>query len=134
MKKRLFIYLSILLVISSCDPGESLETNIINNTFENLSITFVSSQFPQLNESLSLGSNEKKMYSSNEFKGTSTYLLTFMDFDSIYIKNSSNNILKVFKENSSGKNIYNVNEYWTVKETSKNHFEYTYEITEEDLE
>ncbi|MHB0756916.1 hypothetical protein [Polaribacter sp. M15] len=134
MKKTLFIYLSILIVISSCDPGESAETNIINNTFEDLSITFVSSQFPQLNESLSLGSNEKKTYSSNGFKGTSSYLLTFMDFDSIYIKNSSNKILKIFKENTSGKNIYNVNEYWTVRETSKNHFEYTYEITEEDLE
>jgi len=56
------------------------------------------------------------------------------DYDSIYIENSSNEILKVFKADTPGKNIYNVDEYWSVREPSKNHFVYTYEIMEEDLE
>ena len=54
--------------------------------------------------------------------------------DSIYITNTSNEILKVYKEDTPGKNIYSIDEYWSVSETSKNHFVYTYEITEEDLE
>ena len=41
---------------------------------------------------------------------------------------------KSIKENTTGKNIYDIDEYWSVSGPSKNHFVYTYEITEEDLE
>ena len=134
MRKSLFIYLLLTFIIFSCDPGDSLEANIINKTSQDLSIKFVSSDFPEININLLVKTKERETYLDIGKSGTRRNLLYFNDFDSIYIENSSNKILKVFKENTVGKNIYKVDKYWSVSEPSKNHFVYTYEITEEDLE
>ena len=131
-RKSLSIYLLLTFIVSSCDPGESLEANIINNTSQDLKINFVSTEIPDLNESFEIKSNNKVLY--DEFGGIGDANLSFEFCDSIYIQNSSNEVLKVFKQDTPGKNIYNVDEYWTVREPSKNHFVYTYEITDGDIE
>ncbi|WP_233882151.1 hypothetical protein [Tenacibaculum piscium] len=133
--KKIFLLtcLFISFAFISCDPGDSLEANITNETSKDLFIEFVSSEFPEINRSLSVKTSETEVYLDIGKSGTRTNLLYFNDFDSIYVKNSSNEILKIFKENTTGKNIYNIDEYWSVSEPSKNHFIYTYEITEEDL-
>ena len=116
----------------SCHHGESMEVFIKNLTSEKIIVNFVSKDFRDLNKTLEIGSNEQSLYTSFQSANTGVYL-TLVDNDSIYIQNSSNEVLKVYKANTPGKNIYNVDEYWQKREPSKNFFEYTYEITEEDL-
>lgn len=132
MKKVIYVFFGIILF--SCDPSDSLEANIINKTTQDLFVEFVSSDFHEINSSLSVKTNEAETYLDIKKSGTITNLLHFNNFDSIYFQNSSNEVLKVFKADTPGKNIYNVDEYWSVNESSKNHFVYTYEIMEEDLE
>lgn len=136
MSKRVMLicFSSIISLFIGCDPSDSLEANIVNKTSQDFSIEFVSSDFSEINSSLLVKGNETETYSYIDKVGTRTNLLYFNDFDSIYIQNSSNEILKLYKASTPGKNIYNVDEYWSVREPSKNHFVYTYEITEEDLE
>lgn len=133
MKK---IFLLTCLFISfcfiSCDPAESLEAIIINNSSQDLKITFVSVEIPDFNETFEIESNSKILHS--EIVGIGDANLGFHNYDSIYIENYSNEILKVYKANTPGKNIYNVDEYWQKRKPSKNHFVYTYEITNEDIE
>ena len=131
MKKTLFICL-LMFTLIGCDPGESMEAIINNSTNKNLSI-FFDSEINDFDMQLNIESNTTKEL-LNFRANTGGVILSFRDYDSIYIKDSSNEILKVFKENTPGKNIYNVDEYWSVSEPSKNHFVYTYEITEEDFE
>ena len=133
MRKSLFIYLLLALIIFSCDTGESMEAIIINSSSQKVEVNFVSSEIDELNKSLEIDSNQQGLYV--EFQsGTSGVFLTFVDNDSIYIQDSLDETLKVFKQDTPGKNIYNVDEYWTVREPSKNHFVYTYEITDRDIE
>ena len=60
-------------------------------------------------------------------------MFTLTQFDSIYIENTSNETLKVFKETTEGKNIYAIDQYWTSKPSRSIHT-WTYEITDEDLD
>lgn len=131
MKK--IIYIFILILLSSCDPSESLEANIINNSSINFEVIFSSSELPDFNQTLKIESQKKSLYTEIN-PGLGRVGLDFIDFDTIYIKDNLDNVLKVYKQDTTGKNIYNIDEYWSVSETSKNHFVYTYEITEEDLE
>lgn len=130
MKKILFICILMFMSIG-CDPSESMETIINNSTNKNLSI-FFDSEINDFDMQLNIESNTTKEL-LNFRANTGRVFLSFRDYDSIYIQNSSNEILRVFKENTTGKNIYNVDEYWSVSEPSKNHFVYTYEITDEDI-
>jgi len=138
MKKILFICLLLSVISSSCDPGESMEYKIENKTALDIKIYFVSKfVYPDLTDNAKI----ERISSMNNFTdnsgstpGLGHVMLSFVEHDSIYITNNSDEILKVYKENTTGKNIYNIDKYWSVRETSKNHFVYTYEITEEDLE
>ena len=116
----------------SCHHGESMEVFIKNSTSEKIIVNFVSKEFRDLNKSLEIDSNEQSLYTSFQSANTGVYL-TLVDNDSIYIQNSTNKMLKVYKTDTPGKNIYNVDKYWQKREPSKNFFEYTYEITDEDI-
>ena len=130
MMRNIF-YVLVLLIFVSCDPTESLEANIINNTSQDLKVIFRSVELPDFNDTLEVKSNNKVLYS--EFGGVGRVGLAFHDYDSIYIQNFSDEVLKVYKEDTAGKNIYNVEEYWSVNETSKSNFVYTFEIRNEDI-
>lgn len=130
MMKNIF-YVLVLLIFVSCDPTESLEANIRNNTSQDLKVIFRSVELPDFNDTLEVKSNNKVLYS--EFGGVARVGLAFHDYDSIYIQNFSDEVLKVYKEDTAGKNIYNVEEYWSVNETSKSNFVYTFEIRNEDI-
>ncbi len=56
--------------------------------------------------------------------------LTFL-YDSVMIKDDME-ILKVFKPETLGKNIYNF-DYWDKNKKKKRDYEYTFVITEEDI-
>lgn len=131
MKKLFFTCLLIGFTISSCDPRESMEAIINNSTDKNLSI-FFDSETNDFDMQLNIESNTTEELLN--FSAIGGVILSFRDYDSIYIQSASNEVLKVFKEDTAGKNIYNVDKYWTVREPSKNHFVYTYEITDGDIE
>lgn len=56
----------------------------------------------------------------------------FKNNDSIYITDTLNNFLKIYKENTQDKNIYNVDEYWDYKRVNNTDI-YTFKINNDDL-
>jgi len=129
---RKILFLMPLYLILSCDPQICSEERIANNSKKDLKITFVSSDtlfnnqiFIEKNSTITIGEIECAL---------GGVVVNYSVYDSIYLRNSINEILKVYKKNTTGKNIYNIDDYWSVRKTSKNHFEYIYEITNEDIE
>lgn len=128
---RKIIILIGAIILTSCDPESCSEETISNNTDSDLQINFISSN-ASFNNQVLLEKQSKKTIGQIEC-ALGGVVVNYSIYDSIYITNSLDKVLKVFKEDTSGKNIYNIDKYWKVDETSKNHFVYTYEITEEDL-
>lgn len=116
-----------------CDPPlESLEA-IVKNTSDKKILILFDSEVNDFDMRLNIESNAtKELLSFSALDGG--VILSFRDYDSIYITNTSNEVLKVYKTDTPGKNIYNIDKYWQKREPSKNFFKYTYEITEEDIE
>ena len=118
----------------SCDPVSSMEADITNTTSQNLSIRFVSSEFIEDNKILEIPSGETVLFQES-FSTIGSFLEpSLVQFDSIYIQNTSSEILKIFKLNSSGKNIYNIDSFWNAREPSKRVYLYEYQITNEDIQ
>ncbi|MGN7512826.1 MAG: hypothetical protein ACTHOM_00520 [Allomuricauda sp.] len=143
MMKKLMKPFRIILIglsILGCDPSESLEAVMSNKSGSDLNIHFVSDilHTGELDNarSVKLLSNKEAYFEGVDRGnvGLGNAVLSFTAYDSIYITNMSEEILKIYKENTPGKNIYNIDEYWKVTESSKNHFVYTYIITQEDIE
>ncbi|MCL6274045.1 hypothetical protein M3P19_08490 [Muricauda sp. 2012CJ35-5] len=129
-------FLTSLLI--ACDPSESLDAVINNNTDLSLRISFVSSQIltemPNQTEFILVASRGKTSYARlGSDSGIGNVAFSLQVFDSIYITDMSDEILQVYKPNTQGKNIFNIDEYWEVTEPSKNHFVYSYTINDEDL-
>lgn len=130
--KKLILSVFALTLLSSCDFASSMDANLTNTTSESLSLVLASSIVPT--ETFQLDSNETILLRDG-FSATGSFLEPlFTDYDSIYIKNASNEVVKVFKENSTGKNIYDIERYWLFREPSKRVYEYDYEITNEDIQ
>lgn|SRR5690554_1936222 len=131
MKKTVLPVL-IVLLLAGCDKASMMDANIKNNTTQNLSLIFFSAS--QSNDSLQIESNQNKLFQEG-FSSTGGFLKpSLTQFDSIYIKNQSNEILKVFKENTEGKNIYKVDEFWIFSEPLEQVYNYDYTINSEDIE
>jgi hypothetical protein len=135
---RKIIYFAIIVFLYSCDPSESLETKIINYSNSDLDINFVSRliiENQSNKESFKIKSGNSITYGRlNVTGGLGNVGLSLIDFDSIYISTNNNKILKIWKVDSEGKNIYDIDNFWTVKETSKDNYVYTFEITDKDIE
>ena len=136
---RKIIYFATIVILYSCDPSESLETKIINYSNSDLDINFVSRLIIENNqsnkESFKIESGNSITYGRlNVTGGIGNAGLSLIDFDSIYISTNNNEIVKIWKNDSEGKNIYDIANFWTVKETSKDYYVYTFEITDKDIE
>ena len=136
---RKIIYFATIVILYSCDPSESLETKIINYSNSDLDINFVSRLIIENNqsnkESFKIESGNSITYGRlNVTGGSGNAGLSLIDFDSIYISTNNNEIVKIWKNDSEGKNIYDIANFWTVKETSKDYYVYTFEITDKDIE
>ena len=119
----MILTLTAITVLCSCDPGADLEAYIENLTNQDLIIEFV--RFEQeLNKTLVIPANETRLYEAFSDTGSTFLEPSIIQFDSII----------VYKPNDTGKNIYNIDEYWLLREPSKRFFEYKYEINNEDLE
>tara|TARA_R110000765_G_scaffold216108_1_gene320732 strand:- start:761 stop:1159 length:399 start_codon:yes stop_codon:yes gene_type:complete len=121
------------VVFSSCDPTVSMEANIKNQSTQDLIVEFIS--FDQnLNKTLEISNNDVKLFQEGFDVGNDFLEPYLAEYDSVVVKNSSEQILKVYKPNDNGKNIFKIDEYWTSSEPSRNFFKYEYEIYSEDLE
>lgn len=130
---RLFLILIAIAVFYSCDPVASMEANIENLTTQDLIIEFVS--FDQdFSKTLELPKNESRLFQEGFDIGGEFLEPSLSEYDSVVVKNNAEQILKVYKPNDTGKNIYNTDEYWLSSEPSKRYFKYEYEINNEDLE
>ncbi|MFY0631805.1 MAG: hypothetical protein JXR05_15675 [Flavobacteriaceae bacterium] len=130
--RKLFLATLLLSVLSSCDPVSTMDANILNSTSESISLVLVSSVEP--NETFQIAPNETILFREG-FSTTGNFLKPeLIEYDSIYIQNESNEVLKVFKENTAGKNIYKIDDYWSFDEPAKRYYQYDYEITNEDIQ
>lgn len=130
--KRLIVTLFLIPILTSCDPVSIMDANIENTTTQRLSITFVPSGVPA--ETLVLDQDETVLFQQST-STTGSFLEPYLvEFDSVYIQNEQQEVLKVYKPNTAGKNIYNVEDSWLFDEPSKRVYKYDYLITNEDLE
>ena len=132
MKKLSLKALCALLVLS-CDPVSDMEANIENLTEEPLTVEFISFD-TSLNKTLDIAPDETVLFQEG-FDIGSTFLEPSMtEYDSVVVRNASDAILRIYKENQTGKNIYNVSDDWIGREPSKRFFRYKYQIETEELD
>ena len=131
MVRRILVLLITSLIFSGCDPLAEMEANVENATSKSVTLVFVSS-FPELDTVFQVLPNEKVLVQEG-FDIGNTYLEPyFTDYDSIFITNSSNEVLKVYKADTPGKNLYNVQD-WSSKEPAKWFFIYDFRIEPQDI-
>ncbi len=118
-----------ILFLCSCDPDACSEYLIKNSTNLDLNLTFIEKK--EIKEV-----NIEKQYVVNFIEHNcdtgGAPLLYLYNYNSIYLS-KGNEILKVWKPDTKGKNIYNIDKDWSVRESPKDNFIYTFEITDEDL-
>jgi len=120
------------ICFTSCDPVADMEANIENLTDKTLSIEFISKNV-NLAKSLELAPNEIGLFQEG-FDIGSTYLEPYFDeYDSIVIRNVGQQILKVYKPEITGRNIYDLSN-WIAREPSKRFFIYEFEIKNSDIQ
>ena len=132
MRKLFFITL-VGVLFSSCDPVAQMEATIENLTSDSLKIEFVAFD-ESTNKILEIAPNEFELFQEGFDIGDDFIEPSLVEYDSVVIKNIADHILKVFKPNDTGRNIYNIDEYWIGSEPSNNSFKYKYELTEADIE
>ena len=119
-------------MIAGCDPVSLMDANIENSTSQQISITLISSISP--NETVVIGANETVLFREGMSTTGSFLKPSFAEYDSIYFESESNEILRVFKPDSQGKNIYEIDDYWRYSEPSKRFYQYDYQINSDDFE
>ena len=125
--KKLIIVILPAIILLSCDPVSDMEANIENLTSQNLTIEFISAD-ESLNKNLQLAPAEIKLFQEGFDIGSTFLEPSLVEYDSVVVKNQSEDILKVYKPSETGKNIYNIKDYWQGSEPSKRFFKYEYEI------
>lgn len=132
--KKLWVALGALVLLSSCDPVAQMDALVSNQTDGSISLLLVGSSSDVPNELFSIEPGAQTKVQEG-FDVANTYIEpNFSQYDSIYVKNSDGDILKVFTANTKGKNIYNISDFWVSRELRKWTFEFTYVITQSDIE
>ncbi|KAB7528422.1 hypothetical protein F8C76_11195 [Flagellimonas olearia] len=126
MRKTIIIISA--LVLYACDTEQCSSYFIENKLEMNIELTFVGESL----QKLMINEGKGVQFGETGCDMGGAPLLYLRVYDSIYVRDASNNILKVYKQETPGRNIYNIDKYWSIKET-KHHTEYTYTITNEDI-
>lgn len=130
--KYLVIGTLLVLNFSSCDPTVQMEANIENYTADYLAIVFASFD-SSLNKTLQIAPFESVLFQEGYDVGTAYLEPSLSEYDSILIKNNSDEILKVYKYDTTGKNIFKVDEFWISSEPSRRFYSFNYRIRSEDF-
>lgn len=129
--KKAFMGLWVVCILG-CDPVSDLEANIENMTPQSLTVEFISSD-ESLSKTLQIPPDGIELFQEGYDIGNTFLEPSLTEFDSVLIKNQSEKILKVYKANNKGKNIYSIDD-WIASEPTKRFFKYEFEITSEDIE
>jgi len=124
--KRIIIYILFLTAIVACDPNDCVIYKINNLTNDNIIL--------YLNDN-SFKIDKRGSYILQDFNCSLGGIppLGLQMYDSIYFKDISNNFIKIYQPNDLKKNICNYENDWNINRISKNSYEYTFEITDEDI-
>ncbi|NRB61017.1 MAG: hypothetical protein HRU50_13890 [Winogradskyella sp.] len=132
MKNSICVFL-ITVVFCSCDPVSDMEADIENLTTQDLILEFISVD-QNLSKTLAIPIEETRRFQEAFDVGNDFLEPSLIEYDSVVVKNSIDQILKIYKPDSSGKNIYNIGGYWISSEPYKRGFRNEYKIYDEDLE
>ncbi len=128
---KYILLLSWILAITSCDPVTFVSYNISNSTSKDLEI-YVFSNIVDENDTIILNKKTKEEWMVISVSGKSAKKIELEQYyDSILVMSGDENVLKYIPE-MDGKNIYNY-KYWDENKKKKRDYEYTFEITEEDI-
>lgn len=120
-----------MLTLVSCDPASLMDANIENLTSQNLSIIFI--ERDNSDKILQIEPNGSVLFQEGMSTTGSFLEPSLIGYDSIYIKNEVDEIIKIFKQNTEGKNIYEIDD-WLFSEPSKRVYIYDYQIKNQDLQ
>ncbi len=128
---KYLLLLSWILTMTSCDPVTFVSYNISNSTSKDLEI-YVFINIVDENDTIILNKKTKEEWMVISVSGTSAKKIELEQYyDSILVMSGDENVLKYIPE-MDGKNIYNY-KYWDENKKKKRDYEYTFEITEEDI-
>jgi len=128
MRKTLSIFLLVFTILS-CTKEDCIESKIFNNSNTDLILFFYKNN--SCKELEILKNNSKIDIQTCDEGIVLNYKVLY---DSISIKNLQGALLKIYKQETVGKNILDFENFWTISKPSKNFYKYTYEITDEDIE
>jgi len=131
--KNQFALTILILIFSGCDPVSDMEANIENLTAQTLTIDFISPD-ESLSKTLQIPPDVIVLFQEGFDIGNTFLQPSLVEYDSVVIKNQAEDILKIYKANDTGKNIYNVEDYWIASEPSKRFFKYEFEIESKDID
>lgn len=147
--KNLISFVFLTALLWACDPVYSTKYNVVNDTKQSARVVFYDEDKSEIEraggvyhyrqdtastKSLEEDSDLLLFMVDNALSG-SPALLTFPE-DSIFMIFDNKRTIKFYLDSSSlssGKNIYNISSDWE-EESNKNNYQYTFRITEEDLE
>ena len=128
---RKIIYLGTLMLFCSCDPEVCTEEKISNSSDVDIVINWFYIDSRINNRTVKINKNTGI---SDETCAMGGVIVNYNAiYDSVVVKSPKNKVLKVWTSETKGRNIYNIDRDWVVRKTSKNHFVYTFEITNDDL-
>lgn len=129
--KNLIIIALVCFFCTSCDPVASMEATIENTTQETLVIDFVAFNANE-NRTITIKSSEVFLFQEG-FDIGATYLEpSLSEFDSVIVRNLTQEVLKIYKSDDVTKSIYRLNN-WISSEPSKRYFKYNYKIENSDF-
>ena len=129
---KIIVLTLLTITLFSCDPLVQMEAKIVNLTTKSLSLDFVSwdSSYSQI-----LQTDPSQTVLFDLYDGYGTYAEPDLArYDSVLIKSQADEILELYKPNDTGKNIYNIDDYWSVSKHPGRFFKFEYEIQSEDID
>lgn len=131
--RKILLFIATIFLVSGCDPVSNMEATIENLTAQTIIIEFVSPD-EGLSKILQINPDETVRFQEGFDVGGTFLEPSLIEYDSVLIKNQTEQILKVYKENTVGKNIYNIDDHWISSEPSKRFYRYEYKVNNEDIE
>ena len=117
---RILIYISLFLILISCDPEVCTTHYLINKTNEELNIDFFIDNYNSSLKNTTLPSNKLVEIAVDCIKG-GILEISFNLYDSIVVYKGNTPVL-VYTELKSGKNIYSY-DYWIRNKKSKKDYD-----------
>ncbi|MEQ9308965.1 MAG: hypothetical protein RLN90_05880 [Balneolaceae bacterium] len=130
---KFILFTVLIFIFTSCDPVSDMEATIQNLTSQEITIDFISSN-DDFSKTLRISPNEMVLFQEGFDVGGSFLEPSLIEYDSVVIKNQLDMILKIYKENDSGKNIFNTDKYWKASEPSNRVYKYEYIIERVDID